>query len=354
MSTSIFRRQTLKRVAESIAQKNNTYSLLAAIASELEWIGIRNEIVDGVGVLGYIWGGDKGKSTMFYTFLGGEFMPERVSTAVSAAAYFHETRAKLAGEVVLFFRLPDAQNADDKRVEVRLEDLRVTPQGLCAQQFDSALKTGEFGVTNAAVMPGSFKFAVELTGKGGHGSAPSGAVNPIDAFAALSGKIFELEQKYKDVNIKINAANAGTVCNIIPETLKFTGSAAYFLKTSEINALTEELLSVSKILADNYECKLNFTILEEPTLPFFNNELCALVAQSAMEPLGTFIKNGKKCGQSFIPPRFFKKPFLLLQTGAENGEADIAALEYAYNGVIKYLHGFLNYQGNIINGKAGM
>lgn len=359
MSTSIFRRQTLKRVTENIRQKENTYSLLAAIASELEWLGIRNEIVENTGVLAYIWGGGKGKTTMLYTFLDGEFMPEQVSAAVSAAAHFQEIRAKLDGEIVFFFRTAQATAESDNRVEERLADLRVQPENVCAQQFDIKLKTGEFAVTNAPIMPGSFKFEVLLTGKGGHGSAPSGAVNPIDCFAAVSSKIFELEQKYKSVDLKINSANAGTVCNIIPQSLKFTASAAYFLNARELNSFLEELLRSTKILAENYECKLEFKLLAEPTLPFYCSELCVLIAKSALEPLGGFSKNAPKAAQIFVPYTLLEKPFVLLQTGlsisdATAAEVEVLALEYAYNALVNYLQASASYKGNSINAGEGV
>ncbi len=62
-------------------------------------------------------------------------------------------------------------------------------------------------------------FSVSLVGKGGHGSRPDLADNPILCFA-------EMQSLFADAfpSLVIRSVNSGTAGNVIPESLHFTCS----------------------------------------------------------------------------------------------------------------------------------
>lgn len=61
------------------------------------------------------------------------------------------------------------------------------------------------------------EFTITIQGRGGHGSRPDLACNPVDCFAA----VFSLLQT---MDCKIRWVDGGTASNIIPDQLHFGGS----------------------------------------------------------------------------------------------------------------------------------
>ena len=61
------------------------------------------------------------------------------------------------------------------------------------------------------------EFDITIQGRGGHGSRPDLACNPIDCFSAVFGAL-------QQVGCQITHVDSGTAGNIIPDTLRFKGS----------------------------------------------------------------------------------------------------------------------------------
>lgn len=58
-------------------------------------------------------------------------------------------------------------------------------------------------------------YRITIQGKGGHGSRPDLAYNPIDCFAAVYGALVQLRCRFTQVD-------GGTAVNVIPDKLVFT------------------------------------------------------------------------------------------------------------------------------------
>lgn len=60
-------------------------------------------------------------------------------------------------------------------------------------------------------------YTVTITGRGGHGSRPDNAINPLDCFAAVHTALRQLGYTPEKVD-------GGTSGNIIPNAVTFTGT----------------------------------------------------------------------------------------------------------------------------------
>lgn len=95
--------------------------------------------------------------------------------------------------------------------------------------FWQPLPTGMLGVVKGTMMAQSDNFRIIIKGKGGHGSMPHQAVDPILAASHvvvnLQSIISRNVDPLKPAVISFGAVHGGTVPNIIPSAVELTGTA---------------------------------------------------------------------------------------------------------------------------------
>ena len=161
----------------------------------------------------------------------------------------------------------------------------------------TGLKAGTAAILDGPVTAGAFGFEVDIYGKGGHGSTPYIANNPIDCFAAVYQAVSEIPVRFipadKTCSFSLGLVSAGQVWNIIPDKLTFAGSYRYY--EQEVGKLVHD--KFHQMLADicrTYGCEYEVKKQIGPVIPTVNNEQCAEIARNAARKLGDGIQVGFK------------------------------------------------------------
>ena len=88
-------------------------------------------------------------------------------------------------------------------------------------------------------------YSITIQGRGGHGSRPDRACNPVDCFAAIYGALQQLR-------CKITQVDGGTAVNVIPDKLIFH---------AECDGSEQELTQVMTPICQLYSCSVHVTAL---------------------------------------------------------------------------------------------
>lgn len=91
---------------------------------------------------------------------------------------------------------------------------------------------GEIGLKSGPMMAGMYAFDIEITGKGGHGSAPHLAISPITIGSNLVNALHQIPSQRinseKRCVLTVCSFNSGVAYNVIPEKSFLKGSFRYF------------------------------------------------------------------------------------------------------------------------------
>jgi amidohydrolase len=106
------------------------------------------------------------------------------------------------------------------------------------------LPVGTVGVNRGALMAAVDNFSIEVEGRGGHGAAPSETRDPIVAAAriveALQSIVSREISPLESAVITIGTIHGGTAFNVIPATVRLTGTARSFTEATR-RALPEKI-----------------------------------------------------------------------------------------------------------------
>jgi len=94
------------------------------------------------------------------------------------------------------------------------------------------LETGDIIGQSGPVMAGSIPFEVEISGKGGHGSAPENAIDPIYAAVQMYQGITSIKMRevsaQEPLVMTIGEFSFGKTCNVIPQSGRISGTIRFF------------------------------------------------------------------------------------------------------------------------------
>ena len=85
-------------------------------------------------------------------------------------------------------------------------------------------------------------YHITIQGRGGHGSRPDLAYNPVDCFAAIFGALQSFAPNFTQVE-------SGTAANVIPDKLTFE---------MECSRGQEEISALLAPICQLYHCSFNF------------------------------------------------------------------------------------------------
>jgi amidohydrolase len=98
------------------------------------------------------------------------------------------------------------------------------------------LPVGKIGVNRGALMAAVDDFTIDVEGRGGHGAAPHETTDPILAAAriveALQSVVSREIPPLDAAVVTIGTIHGGTAFNIIPSTVRLTGTARSFTETT--------------------------------------------------------------------------------------------------------------------------
>lgn len=178
-------------------------------------------------------------------------------------------RDDLAGDVVFMFQ-PGEEGADGARYmldEGLLDVAGSRPDWVYAIHVWSALDPcGTFSTKPGTVMASSDVARVRMTGRGGHGSTPHRAADPVPALAALTTTLNTMVTRHFDaqnpVVVTVGNLHAGTMANVIPEDGYLEATLRTF-DTGVRDSLLRLIPTVADGVAAAHGVTAEFTLIEQ-------------------------------------------------------------------------------------------
>ena len=154
-----------------------------------------------------------------------------MAALLGAARLLAARREQLAGNVLFLFQ--PAEEAATGAMQVLEQGLfrRVPMAGMLALHVWPGLAQGQLGIRSGAILSAVDSFEITVTGRGGHGSAPERACNPIPRAALASAlttlRANDLPQAEPAVTA-VTCIQAGTCNNVIPDRCILLGTIRTF------------------------------------------------------------------------------------------------------------------------------
>ncbi len=162
---------------------------------------------------------------------------------LGAAKYLAETR-NFTGRVALIFQ-PAEENGGGGEVMVNEGIIdRFDIAEVYALHCGPEMPEGHFITTPGPIMAAVDEFTVIVKGQGGHGAFPHEAVDPMVAAVAMIQSIQTISSRnhraIDDLVISVTQFHGGTANNIIPDSVRFSGTVRTF--DPEVQAMVQDRL----------------------------------------------------------------------------------------------------------------
>ena len=216
-----------------------------------------------------------------------------VAGLVGAARLLAERREQLAGDVVFMFQPGEEGLAGARTMldEGLLDVAGTRPVAAYALHVAAATyPRGTVAGRPGPIMAAADTLTVTLRGRGGHGSSPHSALDPIpaacEAVLALQTMVTRRFDAFDPVVVTVGTLHAGTTNNVIPGEAFFEATVRSFSTQARDRVRTESLRVVRGIAeAHGLEADAVFSDVYPPTV---NNVAEALfAAEVARELLGS-------------------------------------------------------------------
>ena len=180
---------------------------------------------------------------------------------LGAAKYLAETR-NFAGTAVLIFQPAEEGGAGARAM---LQDGLVERWGI--EEFYGlhnmpGIPAGQFGIRVGGIMAATDEFQITIEGEGGHAAMPHNTVDPVIVAAqlilALQTIVSRNVDPMREALLSVTMIEAGTAFNIIPRTVKLTGTVRTLDETvrafmqERIRAVTAGITSTFGAKAEIY------------------------------------------------------------------------------------------------------
>lgn len=227
---------------------------IKTITKQLDLHNIEYEIIENCGILAHV-GKDTGKTIMLRADMDALPMAEEsdlpfksqnenvmhscghdihAAMLLGAAILLKQNEGKLNGYVKLLFQ-PDEEGLEGAKLMIKSKVLENPPVDVAlgihvvpGQFLDSGTIMGQSGV----IMAGSTSFDIKITGKGGHGSAPENAIDPIYAAVQIYQGISSIKTReidaQKPIVLTIGEFSFGKANNVIPQSGNLSGTIRFF------------------------------------------------------------------------------------------------------------------------------
>jgi len=198
-------------------------------------------------------------------------------TAMALGAAQLLTKEKFEGRVRFLFQ-PSEEAADE---EGKSGAMRMVEDGamdgvdfVIAQHIDPTQPVGTISIGAGPASGGVDSWFAVIEGKGGHGAYPHETIDPFFLLAhvifALNGIVSRRLDPFAPAVVSIGSINGGFTENVIPQSIKMTGTLRYTSVEvqKQIHAELKRAFDVTKALGGSYELKL-----EIGSLPMINDEM---------------------------------------------------------------------------------
>lgn len=288
------------------------------VKNELKNMGIEFEQVEEGGIIGFIQGEEPGKSIILRADLDALSMQEseynlnqhkevisqingaahtcghdaHTAILLGAAKILTEKRSEYKGKIILVFEQGEELGGIGGGVYALTKRLvEIGADGVWGLHLKNDLPSGKISIDSGPRMAGAFIFDIIIKGKSGHGSRPDLSNSPIDCFNDFYNKLLAMRlnslDPFKPITISVGTLSSGTLGNIIPETLNFSGSGRYLHYNQGLLAVAE-FKRLLELTCEIYNCSYEYIM--EPyarDMIVYNHEECSEIAdRSIKESIG--------------------------------------------------------------------
>ncbi len=183
-----------------------------------------------------------------------------------AAKVLASLRNNFCGTIKFVFQ-PSEEQLPGGAIEMIKDGVMENPHvdGAFGIHLWTPLKSGQIGIREGAMMAAPDVFEITLTGKGGHGAYPHGAIDPIVASAHLIMALQTIVSREIDpldtMVVTVGKLHSGDAFNVIPETATLYGTVRTLNEVihrtakDRIDRITEGISSAFRI---KYNLKYNY------------------------------------------------------------------------------------------------
>ena len=206
-------------------------------------------------------------------------------TAMALGAALLLSKEKLPGRVRFLFQ-PCEETADE---EGKSGAQRMAAEGamdgvdfVIAQHVDPLQPVGTIGINAGPSSGGVDSWYAEIKGIGGHGAHPDKTIDPFFLLAhviqALNGIVSRRINPFEPAAVSIGSIHGGFTENVIPESVKLTGTLRFTDETvhRQIHEEMKRAFEITRALGGNYELRY-----EIGGPPMINDKLVAEVIEHA-------------------------------------------------------------------------
>lgn len=215
-----------------------------------------------------------------------------MSMLVGAAHELCDRREELAGDVIFMFQ-PGEEGLDGARYMLEegvMDAAGSQPDWVYAIHVWSALDPcGTFSTKPGTVMASSDVAKVRVVGRGGHGSTPQRAADPVPALAEITTALQTMVTRRFDVQdpvvVTVGLLQAGTIANVIPEDGRLEATLRTFSHEAR-DRLIETIPQVVEGIASAHGVTGEFTLLEQYPVTINDDAEADVVAAVVTELYG--------------------------------------------------------------------
>ncbi|MCB9451992.1 MAG: amidohydrolase [Anaerolineaceae bacterium] len=188
--------------------------------------------------------------------------------ALGVAKLLSRRRDQLAGRVKFVFQPAEEVVGGAKAMiaDGVLENPR--PDVSVGLHLWNGMPLGQLGVADGPVMAGSSTFTLMVTGRGGHAASPQTTADPVVCAAQLIMAFQSIVSRNMNpldsAVISVTQLQAGTAFNIIPQTVRMTGTIRTF-RLEVRDMVDRRMHEISKAICEAMNCtaelKINHHVL---------------------------------------------------------------------------------------------
>ena len=177
---------------------------------------------------------------------------------VGAARLLSARREELAGDVLFMFQ-PGEEGYGGAKVMLEEDLLKASGDKPVAAYAIHVFPgpAGVFEYRSGPMLAGSNTLRITVTGKGGHGSQPHTAVDPVAALVAIAADLQTMVTRrfsvFDPVVLTVTQLSAGEAINVIPSTASL-GATVRTLSQANVDRLREETTRLADGIAVGHGC----------------------------------------------------------------------------------------------------
>ena len=301
------------------------------ICEELDAMGIPYNVYPDYTVIGVLDSGKGGKTVLIREDI--DALPMKEETGAEYASVYdnamhscgHDAHAamllgvakslkeikdEIPGKILLGFQVAEENLKGGRTLTKYVKEMGGADNSISVHVGCSE-NVGQMKIVSGPFASGVISYTIHIKGKGGHGSVPHMAKDPIKPACELVLKLASLPS---------NAIDAGTAANIIPDTAKIMGTVRYFNKELT-QPIFDWLENISDLVCKSYGVEREMDYMFDPMIPVVNDAYATKVAQDVAKSMGMeVITEGKGMGSDDMAIVLDSFPGFYVNLGCANEE----------------------------------